>query len=93
MPKGHVEPGETADQAALREVAEETGLRAGIVQEVGTTRYVFRLPGESTRHTHREDRRLILVDADERLAGLVHRRAAFESLVDATAAALHRMPS
>jgi 8-oxo-dGTP pyrophosphatase MutT (NUDIX family) len=48
MPKGHVEPGETADQAALREVAEETGLRARIVQEVGTTRYVFRLPGEST---------------------------------------------
>ena len=44
MPKGHVEPGETADQAALREVAEETGLRARIVQEVGTTRYVFRPP-------------------------------------------------
>ena len=48
MPKGHVEPGETTDQAALREVAEETGLQARIVQEVGTTRYVFRLPWDST---------------------------------------------
>jgi diadenosine hexaphosphate hydrolase (ATP-forming) len=47
MPKGHVEPGETADQAALREVAEETGLQARIVQKVGTTRYVFRPPWES----------------------------------------------
>jgi ADP-ribose pyrophosphatase YjhB (NUDIX family) len=33
-----------ADQGALREVAEEMGLRARMVQEVGTTRYVFRLP-------------------------------------------------
>ena len=47
MPKGHVEPGETAGQAALREVAEETGLQAHIVQEVGITRYVFRPPWES----------------------------------------------
>src|SRR5579885_3536973 len=55
MPKGHIEPGETADEAALREVAEETGLRASIVQKVGTTRYVFRtqrvaLPIEKTVH-------------------------------------------
>lgn len=46
MPKGHVEPGESADQAALREVAEETGLRARIIAKVGTTRYVFRAPHE-----------------------------------------------
>jgi 8-oxo-dGTP pyrophosphatase MutT (NUDIX family) len=37
-----------ADQAALREVAEEIGLQARIVQEVGTTRYVFRLSWASS---------------------------------------------
>lgn len=42
MPKGHLARGETAVQAALREVTEETGLHARIVGEVGTTRHVFR---------------------------------------------------
>ena len=27
LPKGHIEPGETPEQAAVREVAEETGIR------------------------------------------------------------------
>ncbi len=31
FPKGHMEAGETAEQTALREVAEETGLEARIV--------------------------------------------------------------
>jgi 8-oxo-dGTP pyrophosphatase MutT (NUDIX family) len=32
LPKGHIEPGETRRQAALREVAEESGLRGLLVQ-------------------------------------------------------------
>jgi 8-oxo-dGTP pyrophosphatase MutT (NUDIX family) len=35
FPKGHIEAGETPEQAALREVAEEAGIRAGIVAELG----------------------------------------------------------
>lgn len=31
-PGGHIEPGETPDEAVLREVAEETGLRADFVE-------------------------------------------------------------
>nr|MDA8188223.1 NUDIX domain-containing protein [Dehalococcoidales bacterium] len=35
MPKGHLESGETPEQAAVREVLEETGLTARIVAKVG----------------------------------------------------------
>jgi 8-oxo-dGTP pyrophosphatase MutT (NUDIX family) len=35
FPKGHLEPGETPEQAAVREVAEETGLEAEILSDVG----------------------------------------------------------
>jgi 8-oxo-dGTP diphosphatase len=42
LPKGKVEPGETPEQAALREVEEETGLRARIVRPFGCTEYVDR---------------------------------------------------
>jgi len=35
FPKGHVEEGETLEQTALREVAEEVGVEAEIVAELG----------------------------------------------------------
>lgn len=49
LPKGRPEPGETLEQAALREVAEETGLRVEIVAEVGSDHYSFDPPGEEVR--------------------------------------------
>ncbi|RDI94880.1 NUDIX hydrolase [Meiothermus sp. QL-1] len=39
FPKGHVEPGESLAQAALREVEEETGIKAEVQGALGTTRY------------------------------------------------------
>jgi 8-oxo-dGTP pyrophosphatase MutT (NUDIX family) len=36
FPKGKIEPGESAEQAAAREVFEETGLVAEVVAELGT---------------------------------------------------------
>src|SRR5260370_15076203 len=42
LPKGAVSPGETSEQAALREVQEETGLDAEIIGLLDTIEYFFR---------------------------------------------------
>jgi 8-oxo-dGTP pyrophosphatase MutT (NUDIX family) len=42
LPKGAVSTGETSEQAALREVQEETGLEAEIVKPLDTIEYFFR---------------------------------------------------
>ena len=42
LPKGHVEPGERDDQAALREVREETGLEGKLIRKLGDIRYSYR---------------------------------------------------
>jgi 8-oxo-dGTP pyrophosphatase MutT (NUDIX family) len=39
LPKGKVDPGETLEQAALREVEEETGVRAKLGEHVGKNEY------------------------------------------------------
>lgn len=39
LPKGKLDPGETFEQAALREVLEETGLECRIVEELDSTSY------------------------------------------------------
>lgn len=51
FPKGHLETGETSSEAALREVKEETGIDARIVERVGTIRYVFRVRGRQIAKT------------------------------------------
>ena len=42
LPKGAVSAGETSEQAALREVQEETGLDAEIIGRLDTIEYFFR---------------------------------------------------
>ena len=39
LPKGKLDPGESFEEAALREVLEETGLRCSLVRELGSTHY------------------------------------------------------
>ncbi|RRO13734.1 NUDIX hydrolase [Saccharopolyspora rhizosphaerae] len=41
LPKGHIEPGETPEQTAVREVAEETGIIGRVVTAIGTIDYWF----------------------------------------------------
>jgi 8-oxo-dGTP pyrophosphatase MutT (NUDIX family) len=47
LPKGHIDPGENALQAALREVREETGVTAELVAELGEVRYWYRRGGRT----------------------------------------------
>lgn len=46
LPKGIIAPGEKPEEAALREVAEETGIEARLVTKLGDVRYVYTWAGE-----------------------------------------------
>ena len=53
LPKGHLERGETAEQAAVREIEEETGIRGRIVGSLGTIDYWFSVEGKRVhKHVH-----------------------------------------
>ncbi len=51
IPKGHIEPGETSETAALRELREETGLRSAVtvVAKLGVLEYTFEHRGTPIR--------------------------------------------
>ena len=51
LPKGHVDPGETTIQAAVREVREETGIVAEPVCPLGESRYWYRREGRTIGKT------------------------------------------
>lgn len=50
LPKGTPEPGETLEQAALREVREETGLDVETERPLGSITYWFTSPAERVRY-------------------------------------------
>lgn len=46
LPKGHVDPGENAPQAAEREVREEAGVEVDLVEKLGDVRYFYQRGGK-----------------------------------------------
>jgi 8-oxo-dGTP pyrophosphatase MutT (NUDIX family) len=51
LPKGHVEQGETAEQTAIREVAEETGIHGHVLAQLGSIDYWFVTEGRRVHKT------------------------------------------
>lgn len=51
LPKGHVEHGETTEQAAVREVAEETGIASAVIAALGSIDYWFVVEGRRVHKT------------------------------------------
>jgi ADP-ribose pyrophosphatase YjhB (NUDIX family) len=51
LPKGHLEAGEAPQEAAVREVAEETGIQGRVVGELGTIDFWFVLHGKRIHKT------------------------------------------
>ena len=51
LPKGHIEEGETPEQAAIREVAEETGITSEIERSLGVIDFWFMAGGKRIHKT------------------------------------------
>jgi ADP-ribose pyrophosphatase YjhB (NUDIX family) len=51
LPKGHVEEGETTEQAAVREIQEETGIFGEIVASLGPIDFWFMTPEKKVHKT------------------------------------------
>ena len=84
FPKGQLEPGETHEQAALREVVEETGFRCNLGRELPSTsyhdgkgrpksvRYWAMRPLGGAFHPHREVDEVLWLPLDEASNRLTH---------------------
>ena len=53
LPKGKVEPGEKKDEAALREVFEESGLKAEIIRYLGEINYTYKENWDDNKRVHK----------------------------------------
>ncbi len=51
LPKGHIEPDETAEQAAVREIIEETGIVGRVLTKIGCIDFRFSVDGRCVHKT------------------------------------------
>jgi len=60
LPKGHVDPGETEVQCALRELREETGIAAADIELVDGFRFISQYPVRAKRTGQLHDKTLVI---------------------------------
>lgn len=65
LPKGHIETGETAEQTAVREVSEETGINSKVLRPLGTIDYWF---VAEDRRVHKTVHHFLLEEVDGELS-------------------------
>jgi 8-oxo-dGTP pyrophosphatase MutT (NUDIX family) len=51
IPKGHVEDGEELAQTAVREISEETGIEAEVIEKLGEINYSFKVGPQRIKKT------------------------------------------
>lgn len=72
LPKGHIEAGETPEDAAVREIFEETGIHGSIVASLGTIDFWFMAENQrihkTVHHYLLDAEDLVLSDADAEVA-------------------------
>jgi 8-oxo-dGTP pyrophosphatase MutT (NUDIX family) len=72
LPKGHIEAGATPEDAAVREVLEETGIHGSILASLGTIDFWFMAENQrihkTVHHYLLEAQDLVLSDADAEVA-------------------------
>jgi 8-oxo-dGTP pyrophosphatase MutT (NUDIX family) len=76
IPKGHIDPGESEMQCALRELHEETGITAHDIDILDTFRFTTQYPVRSKRDGQMHDKTLVVFLArlkrDVPIAGTEH---------------------
>src|SRR5688572_12888973 len=60
LPKGHVDPGETEMQCALRELREETGIDEASIEVLNDFRFVIQYPVRSKKNHQLYDKTLVV---------------------------------
>ncbi len=65
LPKGHIEEGESPEEAAVREVLEETGIHGSIVESLGTIDFWFMA---ENRRIHKTVHHYVLTALDRELS-------------------------
>jgi len=66
LPKGHVEPGEAPPETAVREVREETGVRARVLAPLPSIDYTYDVEGRVRIHKRVDYYLMAYLDGSER---------------------------